>query len=253
MKRKILNLLFLLVAIFSIYKIYDYYKPDKTSKIVQDIRKKSNVNDFVEKEEVTNGKTEKKGNPIDKTEKNYKPELVANALSINSDAVGWITVPGTNIDYPVLQTNNNEYYLNHNIIGEYDKDGSIYLDESSKDNDKNLIVYGHNMQNGNMFSTLTKYLNSGFVEKNSEIKYETANEARNYRIIAIAQVDYTDGSAPLLFSEYTNDIEGYYKAIEPYIIWKQNESFSKDNKYISLVTCTFETEDTRTVVIGKEY
>lgn len=108
------------------------------------------------------------------------------------------------------------------------------------------------MQNGNMFSTLTKYLNKDFVTVNDRIVFETIDELRNYEIIAVASVDYTDGTEPLLFSDYTEDTKAYFKALEPYMIWKNMDEYSEDSNYISLVTCTFETDDTRTVLIGRE-
>lgn len=183
----------------------------------------------------------------------FTSELVKSAKEINEDSIAWIQIPGTGVDYPVLQAEDNECYLYRNILGEYDLDGSIYLDKNTSLNDKNIIVYGHNMQNGNMFSTLTKYLDEDFTQKNPNIKFETMSGIRQYEVVAVARVDYTDGRQPLLFSKYTNDLKTYYDMLGPYIVWTSINSMTDDNKYISLVTCTFETEDTRTVLIGREY
>lgn len=162
-------------------------------------------------------------------------------------------MPGTGVDYPVLKSKENDYYLYRNIYGEYDEDGSIYLNNYTEINDVNLVVYGHNMQNGNMFSTLTKYLDKSFAAENDKIVFETVDMLRNYEIIAVASIDYTDGTEPLLFSDYTEDVQAYFKALEPHMVWEKMDGKSKDDsKYISLVTCTFETEDTRTVLIGRE-
>ncbi len=75
---------------------------------------------------------------------------------INEDVVGWLKIPNTNIDYPILQGNDNEYYLNRNIYKEYNRNGSIYLDANNDEyfNDNNSIIYGHNMNTREMFSDL---------------------------------------------------------------------------------------------------
>lgn len=252
------RIFFLAIAIFAIFKIYEYYKPDATSKIVDEIRSNTETvsNDtVVNTEHSVETKSSDEKTPVDsqKEAAPFTSELINSAKEINEDAIAWIEVPGTGVDYPVLQAEDNEYYLYRNILGEYDRDGSIYLDQNTSLHDKNIIVYGHNMQNGNMFSTLTKYLEESFIQKNSIIRLETMEGIRQYEIVAIASVDYTDGRQPLLFSEHTNDLVNYYDALSPYIIWEAEKSMSADNKYISLVTCTFETEDTRTVIIGREY
>ena len=252
MKTIIRKLIFLIIAIFAIYKIYDYYKPDKTSKVVNEIR------ESVEKESTENTSNQidseypESKDSVSKNKISFSSQLVKKALEVNADTIAWIRVPGTGIDYPVLKSKENDYYLHRNIYGEYDEDGSIYLNNYSDTNDANLVIYGHNMQNGNMFSTLTKYLNKDFLTVNDRIVFETIDELRNYEIIAVASVDYTDGTEPLLFSDYTEDTKAYFKALEPYMIWKNMDEYSEDSNYISLVTCTFETDDTRTVLIGRE-
>ena len=74
----------------------------------------------------------------------------------NDDLIGWISIPGTRIDYPVMQTADNEYYLDHNINQEEDKNGTLFLDSACDvvTPSTNFIIYGHNMRSGNMFGNL---------------------------------------------------------------------------------------------------
>ena len=77
----------------------------------------------------------------------------------NKSIIGWLKIDDTNIDYPVMQTSNNEYFLNHNFEGEEDKNGSLFLDKDCDaiHRSTNLIVYGHHMKSGKMFGSLNKY------------------------------------------------------------------------------------------------
>ena len=77
---------------------------------------------------------------------------------INSQLVGWVNIPGTVVDYPVLKGGDNEYYLTHGFYNEYYPNGSIFMDYRNSYNDINMIIYGHNTGGGDMFSCLAQYM-----------------------------------------------------------------------------------------------
>ena len=89
--------------------------------------------------------------------------------AINPEIIGWINGKGTRIDYPVLQTDNNDYYLRHMYNREYSLNGAIFMDcRCSKDfSDKNTVIYGHNMRNGAMLEDLEKYKEQVFYDSNA--------------------------------------------------------------------------------------
>lgn len=92
--------------------------------------------------------------------------------AVNPDIYAWITVPGTVIDYPILQhASDNTYYLMHNIDGSYGYPGCIYTENmNSKDfTDNNTVIYGHNMKNGSMFAQLHKFEDPDFFNENREV------------------------------------------------------------------------------------
>ena len=85
----------------------------------------------------------------------------------NNDIVAWLEIPNTKINYPVLQTTDNEYYMTHTYKKEYSKDGSIFLDKDYDWNipSSNLLIYGHNNKNGNMFQDLLKYEDENYYKE----------------------------------------------------------------------------------------
>ena len=89
----------------------------------------------------------------------------------NGDICAWIYIPGTDVDYPVLQGSDNAYYLNHDAYGEYSPDGSIFVDAGNNLDfeDFDTIIYGHNMSTGTMFKTLHNYEDDSFWESNRNV------------------------------------------------------------------------------------
>ena len=105
----------------------------------------------------------------------------------NSDIVGWLEIEGTSINYPVLQGTDNEYYMTHNYKKQKSKNGSIFL---TKDYDwsipsSNLLIYGHNLNNGTMFQELLKYEKEEFYKEHPIIRFTTNKEDAEYEIISV--------------------------------------------------------------------
>ena len=92
----------------------------------------------------------------------------AGLQAVNPDVIAWIDIPGLSVSYPVVQRNDNAYYLHHLITGEYNSSGSIFADCHNQPDftDQNTIIYGHNMKNGSMFGTLSHYQDQALWEEN---------------------------------------------------------------------------------------
>lgn len=114
-------------------------------------------------------------------------------LSINGEVKGWITIPNTNIDYPVVQASDNSKYLKTGFDLKENRDGAIFLDyrDKIKPLSQNLIIYGHNMKDGQMFNELTKYERRegndyvGFYNSSPLIKFDTLYEHYTFKIFAV--------------------------------------------------------------------
>ena len=105
----------------------------------------------------------------------------------NPDIYAWITIPGTNVDYPILQLEgDNGYYLNHSVDGAGSIAGAIFTEDyNSKDfTDPNTIIYGHNMKNGSMFRTLHNYSDREFFDNNRDITIYMPDKILHYTIFA---------------------------------------------------------------------
>lgn len=133
----------------------------------------------------------------------------------NEDVYAWIRIPGTNVDYPVLQDEeDNGYYLSHTIDGVEAIEGSIYTENynSREFDDPNTVIYGHNMKNGSMFRTLHNYEDKAFFDENREIFIYLPDQILEYRIFAAYVYDNRhlllnfDFEDPEVFEQYIDDI-----------------------------------------------
>ena len=110
----------------------------------------------------------------------------ASVYATNKQVVAWLYCEGTNLNYPILQGENNTYYLTHNVMRESDQAGALFLDSRNELGDKfqNLIVYGHRMKDGSMFGELAKFSDKSYCDKHSEFYLFTPE--KNYKIDTIA-------------------------------------------------------------------
>jgi len=112
----------------------------------------------------------------------------------NSDIVGWIMIPGTDISYPLLQAVDNEHYLHHAWNDEPDAAGAIFLEcqNSAALTDFNTIIYGHNMRDGSMFGSLHEYREAGYCEEHPDVFIVNDGGVRRYRVFAAFEAGVTD-------------------------------------------------------------
>lgn len=111
----------------------------------------------------------------------------------NSDCIGWICVHDTVIDYPVMHTPNDpQKYLRRNFYSEYSQSGVPFLDYRCSPDSGDLLIYGHNMKNGTMFSDLKKYLDADFLSSHQTIELQIANSLYRYTVTEIKVTDTSD-------------------------------------------------------------
>lgn len=162
---------------------------------------------------------------------------------MNPDVYAWISIPGTIIEYPMLQhATDNSYYLNYNIDGSFGYPGCIYTENmNSKDfTDANTLIYGHNMKNGTMFTDIHKYKDKDFFQENDKIMITTPEKILTYQIYA----NYVYDDRHLYYSfDFSNEsvFETYLESIFGIRDMSANinrdiEVTSQDN-IITLVTC----------------
>ncbi len=183
----------------------------------------------------------------------------------NSDFVGWITIDDTAVDYPVMHTPQDpERYLKTSFGHEYDPNGVPFVDarcsvESEEDKDSdNLIIYGHNMKSGRMFASIMKYQKQSFYEEHPLIEFDSLYETRNYQVIAAFydRVYYSDEDC-FKFYNFIDaaDKAEFDDAVEQFkhkSLYDTGVSASYGDSLITLVTCAYQTENGRFVVVAKQ-
>lgn len=123
----------------------------------------------------------------------YQPHSISELTSMNSDCFGWISITGTNINYPVMHTpDNSQKYLNKNFYGEYSLSGVPFLDSRCSTDSKNLIIYGHHMNNGTMFADLCNYTNTSYRDEHKAVVLETKDGVSAYTVFSVLKVKSDD-------------------------------------------------------------
>lgn len=188
-------------------------------------------------------------------------DVMAALYEENEDIAGWLKIDGTVIDYPVVFTPDDpEEYLRKNFNGFYSISGTLFIDGncSIRPESDNIIIYGHNMQNGSMFSALMKYQDETFWKEHPEIYYSTLYEERTYEVVAAfydrVYYSYEDVFKFYQFidaesEEHFQEAMNYYKNTA---LYDTGITAEYGDKLITLVTCSYHEEYGRFVVVARE-
>lgn len=172
----------------------------------------------------------------------------------NADVIAWIRIPGTNVNYPILQDTDEEKYLRHNLYGNYTRCGSIFTSEINEHPfaDFNTIVYGHNLNNGLMFSDLKKYSQKNFYSQHKTVYVFFPDESvKKYRVVGMRTA--YDGDREV-YNTYGTSFYSYETAVNNgnRIAGAENYSAKQVKSMITLSTCTNTAKDKRYVVFAVE-
>lgn len=158
----------------------------------------------------------------------------------NLDYVGWIQVNGTNVNYPFVQTIDNEYYLKHSFNKSSNKAGWLFLDyrNNSQELDKHSIIYGHGRVDEAMFGSLKNILNDGWIDNkdNYVIKLSTKNENTLWQIFSVYHIDTTSDYLQTTFMDDTEFIN-FSKMLIDRSANDFKTKVNKDDKILTLSTC----------------
>ena len=170
------------------------------------------------------------------------------------DIKGWISIPGTCVDYPVLQSSadNPEYYLRRTYKGEHRTAGSIFFQWDCSAESQNTVVYGHNMNDGTMFAVLQKMADEAFQKEHSQILLQTSDGLQEYQVAAVLKTDIQ--KLPFNRTEFADDADflSFQKELFAQSLCKTETIPGADRRLLTLVTCSYEWESARTVVVAAE-
>ena len=191
---------------------------------------------------------------LDNEDGNKVNSELASMYEINTDLAGWISIDGTGLDYPVLKGADNDYYLTRDFYGHNSRLGSIFMDYRNDYNDINIIIYGHNSSNGQMFGYLNNYKSESFYKAHKEIRFDTLYEHHTYEIIAVCQgrVRYIDEEG-FRYYNYTNDefeLDSFFMDMRNQSIYPVDHEFENSDRFITLSTCSNDSESGRLYVVA---
>ena len=181
-------------------------------------------------------------------------------LAVNSKLIGWLKIDDTNIDYPVAQTTDNEYYLDHDLNQNKDRNGTIFLDTNCDviKPSTNLILYGHHMRSGNMFGNLGKYEDEKYYEKHKYITFDTLYERGTYEVmyvfrshvfteteVAFKYYQFIDAYSEVEFDSYMDEMAGMS-------LYDTGVTAQFGDRLLTLSTCDYQEKDGRFVVVAKK-
>lgn len=247
-KRKKLNVKNLCLLIFFLVMLIVFLF--SLIKVIMWIIDNSNTNDIIKKV----------ANTYEINEKNYDNEVIINEnekdiyfdymklkfidvdinklKTFNSDTIGFIKVMGTNINYPFVQTLDNDYYLNRSYDKTYNNAGWIFLDYRNNEfNDKNTIIYGHGRINGTMFGSLKDTLKSSWQNNkdNYIIKISTEKENSIWQIFSVYKIATTSDYLQTTFSD--NEFESFISLIKGRSSYNFETNVTNEDKVLTLSTC----------------
>jgi sortase B len=241
----LLLLIFLAIAVYAGYQIYleytDYHAGTVEYDKLQDIAKENGIGNS---DDDSNNSTS-----FDEQEVLHHLEnIYASMKSQNADYVGWLYVNDI-ISYPVVQRDNN-YYLRRTFNGNYNRAGTLFIDENVEDgwDSLNVLVYGHNLMNDKMFGTLDEYESKQYCEEHPIFYVFLENEYRIYKVFSAYQTKPSTNTYQIAFEDDL-DYQNYIQAMLDKSYYQvENEALDTKN-IVTLSTCTNK-DDGRFVVHG---
>ena len=188
----------------------------------------------------------------------------------NPDTIGWISIPGTEIDYPVMYTPEDpDFYLNHGFDREPSAGGMIYLDagddcggrkaqepaEAEAARRNNFILYGHHMKNGTMFAGLEQYLDPEFFKEHRTIFFDTLAGTGEYEVFAVFSMTAAEAKerlAPYLAAESREQYGRLMEIIEAESIYQPEETPVWPRRLLTLMTCEYTQNEGRLFLMAYE-
>ena len=223
------GILILLMLSYGVYSLWDTYK--------------IYANSFADEELL-------KFRPTDDGEDN--PTL-KDLKKLNPDVKAWIQVPKTNIDYPVVQGQDDMEYINKNVYGEFELSGAIFLSCLNKDDfsDPYNLVYGHNMKNGGLFADVADFTNKEYFETHQKGKLYLTDATRKIRFFACMKVTAADAKIYHPDGYRKENLKDLLDYIQANAVQYRDVNVADENSLIALSTCSEAETNGRVVLIGK--
>lgn len=247
------------------YLSYQHERQQKKLREIKYQMQKETLEKDTRNQETTVSKTENTENKQQEQnqEKESKPVILSKYASLykeNNHLAGWLSIKGMAIDYPVMQCQDDEYYLNHDFYRKKSKYGCLYVRGKADVNTPgtNFIIYGHNMKDGEMFGDLDLYQDESFYREHSKISFDTLYEERIYEIIAVfpSQVYNSNDDVFKYYQFYQantkKEFDEFYNNIKKLSLYDTEVNAKFGDTFLTLSTCAYHVEDGRFVIVAKK-
>lgn len=199
-------------------------------------------------------------NLSDETSETSDPSIPASLVDLNSvkeineDTIGWIQIPDTSIDYPILQAEDNDQYLRRTITGESNKAGSIFADYRVEKpfEEANTLIYGHNLLNGKMFSNLMKYEEKDWWEEHPLVYIQTEDSVLTYEVYACYRTRDTSYTYTFGMETETGDYQNYLDYSLNHALYSTGIKPKNAEQTLTLSTCTNDQDTERFIVHARK-
>lgn len=185
------------------------------------------------------------GNSQAETENDPKAvSLYALMHGQNPDYVGWITIPDTKIDYPIVQCSDNDHYLKYTFGQEENAAGTLFVDSNITDgmDARHVIIYGHNMKNGSMFAGLKKFREDDFYENHKTFTVYTADHVYTYEIFAVHVTSPDSDAYTIGFGEMADFVD-YVNRMQSQSLMNTGVIVGEEDHIMTLSTCVNQNRD----------
>lgn len=271
--KKILGAVCLITAcICFVFYFWTDYSNHRGERIAADLREmkeesQNNLvsnNDYVPEQQEVAEDQAAEGTTEQTTTEPPAPTILPDYQTIyneNPDFAGWLTIEGTNIDYPVMQTvADPTFYLRKNFNKEEDSNGTLFIDyrDSITQRSTNIIIYGHNMKSKMMFGQLKSYQDASFWQEHKYIKFDTIYEKGTYQVFAVclAEVEYQDENAFKYYNftqaDTQEQFDDFINNISQMAVQYEDGVASFGDELLTLSTCNNYTEDGRLFIVAKK-
>ena len=218
----ILLLIFISIMIFTGIKIFNWLKENKDSNdIIEDIQDSISIDDNTD--------------TVDKYNVDFD-----SLKQKNSDTIAWLKVNGTSIEYPVVKTTNNDFYMTHSFDKSYNSAGWVFMDYKDKfdGTDNNMVIYGHNRRDGSMFGTLKNILTEKWQNNtdNFIIPLITENEKSEYRVFSVYRIEKEDYYITTNFGT-DNEFQKFIDKIKSRSVKNFDVDVNTEDHILTLSTC----------------
>lgn len=175
----------------------------------------------------------------------------------NRDLAGWICIEGTGINYPVMQTEEEEFYLNHNFRGESSAYGVPFVDQACElgEGCRNVVLYGHHMKDGSMFADLVRYAEKSFYEEHPVIRFDTLDECGEYQITGVLIVPAVEAEKEFYANMQAGDERQYEKFVNEVTrrsLYDCGVEIGENASLLTLITCEYSTKEGRMIVVARK-